>query len=85
MFSGELFPFPPPSRRLPRGRICARLLAIVDRDPRCKMITLDPDSAEANPEVIRQVSRAHDGKAGIYAAVVVEGTIRPGDPIAMLD
>ena len=61
------------------------VIAGVDRDPRCKMITLDPDTAQANPDVIRQVARAHDGKAGIYGAVLAEGTIRPGDEIALMD
>jgi uncharacterized protein YcbX len=56
-------------------------IAVVDRDGRCKMITLDPDTGEANPDVMRQVARAHDGKAGVYAAVVVEGLIRAGDEI----
>ena len=49
------------------------------------MITLDPDTAEANPEVMRRVARAHDGKAGVYGAVLVEGTIRPGDEIVLLN
>jgi uncharacterized protein YcbX len=60
-------------------------IAVVDRDPRCKMITLDPDTAEANPEVMRRLARAYDGKAGVYGAVLVEGTIRPGDEIALLE
>ncbi len=60
-------------------------LAVVQRDTRCKMITLDPDTAQANPEVMRRVARDHEGKAGIYGAVVVEGTIYPGDEIALLD
>jgi uncharacterized protein len=61
------------------------MVAVVDRDPRCKMITLDPDTAEANPEVMRLVARTHDGKAGVYGAVLVEGNIRPGDTIALLE
>jgi uncharacterized protein len=61
------------------------VLAIIDRDPRCKMITLDPDTAEPNPDVMKRVARAYDGKAGIYAAVLVEGTIRPGDEIRLLN
>jgi hypothetical protein len=66
-------------------RIGSRVVvAITDRDPRCKMITLDPDSAEANPEVIKTVSHAHDGTAGVYGAVIVEGTIHPGDDIALV-
>jgi uncharacterized protein YcbX len=60
-------------------------LTVVDRDPRCKMITLDPDTTQANPDVMRVVARSHDGKAGIYAAVVVEGAIRRGDKITVVN
>jgi uncharacterized protein YcbX len=60
------------------------VLAILERDPRCKIITLDPDTAEPNPEVMKRVARAHDGKAGIYAAVLVEGTVRSGDDVFLL-
>jgi MOSC domain-containing protein YiiM len=48
------------------------------------MITLDPDTGQANPEVMRRVARAHDGKAGVYGAVLVEGTILVGDPVKLL-
>jgi uncharacterized protein len=61
------------------------VIAVTDRDPRCKMITLDPDTAEARPEVLRRVAQAHDGKAGLYGAVLAEGTIRSGDEILSLD
>ena len=61
------------------------VLAILERDPRCKMITLDPDTAEPNPEIMKRIARAHDGKAGIYAAVLTEGTIRPGDQVSLLN
>jgi uncharacterized protein YcbX len=61
------------------------VIAVVDRDPRCKMITLDPDTAQANPDVIKTLAHAHDTKAGVYAAVLVEGTIRSGDDITQLD
>jgi hypothetical protein len=60
-------------------------ITILERDPRCKMITLDPDTAEANPEVMRRLARDHDGKAGVYAAVLIEGIIRPGDAVTLLD
>jgi MOSC domain-containing protein len=60
------------------------VIAVTDRDPRCKMITLDSDTGVANPDVMRHVARDHEGKAGIYGAVVVEGTIRPGDEITLL-
>ncbi len=61
------------------------VIAVLDRDPRCKMINLDPATAEQNPEVMKLVARAHDGKAGVYAAVLVEGAIHPGDEISLLN
>jgi uncharacterized protein YcbX len=60
------------------------VIAILERDPRCKMITLDPDTAEPSGAILRQVSRAHDGMAGVYGAVLVEGTVRRADDIELL-
>lgn len=60
-------------------------IAVVNRDSRCKMITLDPDTAEQNPAVIARLARDHEGKAGIYGVVLAEGTIRPGDEISLQD
>ncbi len=61
------------------------VIAILERDPRCKMITLDPDTGHANPEVMRQLAHRHDGCAGVYGAVLVEGSVRHGDEITVLD
>ena len=60
------------------------VLAILERDPRCVMITLDPDTGESSPEILRQVARGHDAMAGVYAAVLVEGMVRKGDPVQLL-
>jgi MOSC domain-containing protein YiiM len=57
----------------------------LERDPRCKMITLDRDTAMPNPEVLRRVTRDHDRTAGIYGAVLEEGVIGAGDPVEVLD
>jgi uncharacterized protein len=61
------------------------VVSVLERDPRCKMITLDPNSASPNPEILRKVTRDHDGVAGVYGAVLAEGTIRAGDPVEILD
>ena len=61
------------------------VVAVTDRDPRCKMITLDPDTAEANPEIMRLVAGSHEGKVGIYGAVLVEGVLKQGDEIVLLN
>ncbi len=60
-------------------------LSILERDPRCKMITLDPDTAEMIPKVLRKVGRGHGGRAGVYGAVLIEGIVRRGDGIEVLD
>ncbi len=67
-------------------RIGARAeIAILERDPRCKMISLDPVTGEHNPDILRKIARAHDGFAGVYCAVLVEGILTQGDPIQLLD
>lgn len=61
------------------------VISILERDPRCKMITLDPDTGESDPKILRQVAQAHDATAGVYSAVLVEGTVRTGDLVELLD
>jgi uncharacterized protein len=59
-------------------------IAVLERDPRCKMITLDPDTGEQGQDLIRAVTRGHAGMAGVYAAVLAEGTARVDDPVELL-
>jgi uncharacterized protein len=58
---------------------------VLGKDPRCKMITLDPETASAMPDLMRCVAENHDGTAGVYAAVITEGTVHVGDPVTSLD
>lgn len=60
-------------------------IAVLKRDSRCKISTLDPDTGQPNPEVMKHLARHHEGQAGIYGAVLAEGTIRPGDEISLAD
>jgi uncharacterized protein len=59
-------------------------LSVLQRDPRCMIITLDPDTGEKTPAVLKAVAQAHDGMAGVYGAILVEGIVRKGDPVALL-
>ena len=61
------------------------VMAVLERDIRCQMISFDPETSEANPEILKYVARNHDGKAGIYAAVLVEGMVRAGDEIRLVE
>lgn len=60
-------------------------LAIVERDPRCMVITLDPETGEKTPAVLKTVAQDHGGTIGIYAAVLAEGMIHKGDAVELLD
>jgi hypothetical protein len=59
-------------------------VAVTDRDARCKMITLDPETGEAEPAIMKHVARSHDGRVGVYGAVLITGIIRPGDEIYLV-
>ena len=59
-------------------------VAVLQRDARCMMITLDPDTAEKTPAILKAVAQAHEGMAGVYGAVLAEGVIRKGDSVELL-
>jgi len=60
------------------------VVTILERDPRCMMITLDPDTGEKTPAILKKVAQAHEGMAGVYGAVLVEGLLHKGDPVGVL-
>jgi uncharacterized protein YcbX len=60
-------------------------VAVLQRDARCMMITLDPDTAEKTPAILKALAQAHEGMAGVYGAVLVEGMIRKGDSVELLE
>ena len=66
-------------------RIGSATVAILQRDARCMMITLDPDTAEKSPAILKAVAQAHEGMAGVYGAVLIEGMIHKGDSVELLD
>lgn len=59
-------------------------IAILERDPRCMLVTLDPETGEKTPIVLKTVARGHEGMAGIYGAILVEGMLRKGDTVELL-
>ena len=61
------------------------VVSVLERDPRCMMITLDPDTAEKTPAILKQVAQAHEGMAGVYGAVLMEGMIRKEDSVELID
>lgn len=70
-------------RRLRIGKTAT--IAVLERDRRCMMINLDPDTTASSPAVLKNVAQAHDGAVGVYGAVIFEGMIRQGDAVELLD
>ncbi len=61
------------------------VITVLERDARCMIITLDPDTGEQAPVLLKKVAQAHEGMAGVYGAVLVEGLLHKGDPVELLD
>ena len=61
----------------------APAIAVTQRDLRCSMVNLDPDSALSAPEVLKAVVRANQNNAGIYGAVTRIGRLAVGQTILL--
>jgi uncharacterized protein YcbX len=59
----------------------AARIAIIKVDQRCVIITLDPESGESSPGILRSVVQNHDNCAGVYGTVITPGEVRAGDPV----
>jgi uncharacterized protein len=56
-------------------------LEVTSRCERCKVITMDPDTTEAAPELLRLLVELHDERLGMYCRVVKPGRVAVGDYI----
>ena len=68
-------------QRLTFGGVDGPAAAVTQRDKRCVMINLDPDTGESHPEVMKTAVRLNDNYAGVYATVVKTGELRVGDSL----
>jgi uncharacterized protein YcbX len=51
---------------------------------RCPMTTVDPDTLERDPEVLRDIGRRFGGRLALNAEVLHPGTIHVGDEVAFV-
>lgn len=70
-----------PGAELHIGEVVVRLDSL---RPRCPMTTVDPDTLERDPEVLRDIGRRFGGRLALNAAVVRGGTISAGDLVALV-
>jgi len=54
-------------------------LDVTSRCERCKVITMDPDTTEQTPELLRLLVARHDERMGMYCRVVKPGRVAVGD------
>ena len=63
------------------------VLAVRERDPRCRFVTYDPDAPDtAEPlfGLMKLLDRRHEGRAGVYASVLMPGVVEVGDELSVL-
>lgn len=51
---------------------------------RCQMTTVDPDTLDITPDVLREIVRRFGGRLALNAEVIRPGTIRVGDPVTLI-
>jgi uncharacterized protein YcbX len=54
---------------------------VTQRDLRCAMIGLDPDTAQSDPRVLKAAVRLNDNYAGVYATVIRRGQLAVGQAV----
>ena len=59
----------------------AAQLEVVARCERCVVITRDPDTTVAAPELLRLLTETHETYMGVYCQVTRPGRVAVGDPV----
>jgi uncharacterized protein YcbX len=62
-------------------RIGEARMRVDQRDKRCVMINVDPDTDERDASVLRAVAQARDACAGVYGTTVTPGRVAVGDAV----
>jgi len=64
-------------------RIGGVAIRLDSRRGRCPMTTVDPDTLERDPEVLRDIGRRFGGRLALNADVIRGGTITVGDQVTL--
>jgi uncharacterized protein YcbX len=70
-----------PDTELHIGKVVVRLDSLRSR---CPMTTVDPDTLERDPEVLRDIGRRFGGRLALNADVARPGRIAVGDPVTLV-
>ena len=64
-------------------RIGTLRMRVDKRDGRCVVITIDPETAERRPEILRAVAQDRQGCLGVYGTTVEPGHFRLNDDVRL--
>jgi uncharacterized protein YcbX len=64
-------------------RIGDLLMRVDERDQRCIMVNVDPQTTERNPEVLRAIGRERQACLGVYGTTVSPGRVAVGDLVSI--
>jgi uncharacterized protein YcbX len=66
-------------------RIGDAAIRIDQRDPRCVLINVDPETTERDARILRAVAQYRDTCLGVYASTVTPGRVALGDSVRLQD
>jgi uncharacterized protein len=66
-------------------RINDVVIGVAQLRPRCVVTTVDPDTGELDPNVLRRINRELDGRLALDCWVASEGDLRVGDPVELVE
>ncbi len=59
-------------------------ITLLERIPRCRMISLDPATAKPNHAILKHLAREHAGRLGVYGATHQAGALEEGQSAYLL-
>jgi uncharacterized protein YcbX len=65
-------------------RVGSVLIELADLRGRCVMTTVNPDTGERDPDVLRNIVRQFDGTLCLNAGVIAPGIVREGDEVELI-
>ena len=63
------------------GQSASAVIGVTLRDLRCSMLNLDPETARADPRLLKTTAQLNEACAGVYGVPVRTGTISVGDKL----
>jgi uncharacterized protein YcbX len=64
-------------------RIGAFSMRVDQRDERCVMINVDPETIERDPSILKTAGREREACLGVYGTTVQPGSVAVGDPVTI--